>query len=397
MPRVGHAAAELGGWSYAWAAPRMAEFDKFNCLTYGCIKFWGVVSMARGRPSRATVYARLDAAIGELATRLGGLPSPKESETIWADIWHREAHHSTALEGNTLVLREVEALLEKGRAVGAKPLSEYMEVKGYGDAARWVYGQALEPDAWSDGQLIALNEVRRIHHLAMGPVWAVAPHPDASEQEAPGDFRRHDIRPFDGGMTPPPWPDVPAQITGWVDDVRTFGRRAVRAAETGADTGDTSDAVPELPLPEELARLHNAFERVHPFLDGNGRAGRLGLNLILVRLGYPPVIIFKQQWPAYLAAMARADTGDYGPLGELVARAMLDNLNRFIVPNIAGPARLVPLAALADEEFSLAALRQAAQRGRLNAVQGSDDVWRSSRKAIETYRRTRHTRRPRSE
>ena len=57
------------------------------------------------------MYARLDAAIEELRTRLGGLPSPKESETIWSDIWHREAHHSTALEGNTLVLREVEALI----------------------------------------------------------------------------------------------------------------------------------------------------------------------------------------------------------------------------------------------------------------------------------------------
>ena len=78
--------------------------------------------MARGRPARATVYARLEAAIQDLSERLGGLPSPKESEFIWSDIWHLEAHHSTALEGNTLVLREVEALLDKGRAVGAKPL-----------------------------------------------------------------------------------------------------------------------------------------------------------------------------------------------------------------------------------------------------------------------------------
>lgn len=116
----------------------------------------------------------------------------------------------------------------------------------------------------------------------------------------------------------------------------------------------------------------------------------MALNLILVRLGYPPVIIFKQQRPAYLTAMGKADDGDYGPLGELVARAMLDNLNRFILPNVAGPARLVPLAALVDEDFSLAALRQAAQRGRLDAVQGPDGIWRSSRKAVAAYRRSRH-------
>ena len=115
--------------------------------------------MARGRPARATVYARLDVAIAELRERFGGLPTPKESEPIWSDIWHVEAHHSTALEGNTLVLREVEALLEQGRAVGAKPLREYLEVKGYGDAARWVYAQALEPGDWHDGNLISVQEV----------------------------------------------------------------------------------------------------------------------------------------------------------------------------------------------------------------------------------------------
>ena len=52
--------------------------------------------MSRGRQSRATVYARLEAAIAELNERLGGLPSPKESEYVWSDIWHLEAHHSTA-------------------------------------------------------------------------------------------------------------------------------------------------------------------------------------------------------------------------------------------------------------------------------------------------------------
>ncbi|MBO0801588.1 MAG: hypothetical protein J2P25_00720 [Nocardiopsaceae bacterium] len=103
--------------------------------------------------------------------------------------------------------------------------------------------------------------------------------------------------------------------------------------------------------------------------------------------------MLKQQRPAYLAAMHRADDGDYGPLGEILARAMYDNLNRFIVPSLAGPARLVPLAALVDKELSLPALRQAAQRGRLDAIQGADGIWRSSRKAVEDYLRTRQRRR----
>jgi hypothetical protein len=72
---------------------------------------------------------------------------------------------------------------------------------------------------------------------------------------------------------------------------------------------------------------------------------------------------------------------------------MYDNLNRFIVPSLAGPARLVPLAALVDKDLSVAALRQAAQRGRLDAVQSADGVWRSTRRAVEEYRRTRQRRR----
>ena len=77
--------------------------------------------------------------------------------------------------------------------------------------------------------------------------------------------------------------------------------------------------------------------------------GGFVMNLVLIRRSYPPVIIFKRQRSAYLAAMQRADGGDYGALGELIARAMYDNLDRFMVPNVAGPARMVPLTALVDE------------------------------------------------
>jgi len=340
--------------------------------------------MARGRPSRATIYRRLEAALSELRDRFGGLPSPKESESIWSDIWHLEAHHSTALEGNTLVLREVATLLEQGRAIGAKPLHEYMEVQGYSRAARWVYGQALEPDDWSDGGLVSLNEVRRIHHMAMAPVWGVTPHPDATDAEGPGSFRQHDIAEFEGGMTPPPWTEVPAQLADWVADAVALGDRI------------TAGSGPDLPLPEALASLHHRFECIHPFIDGNGRVGRLVLNLVLVRLGYPPVVVFKSQRATYLRALQRADHGDAGLLGEIIARAMIDNLDRFIVPNVAGPARLVPLAALADERFTVTALRQAAQRGRLDAVQAADGTWRSSRKSVDAYAAARHQRRPKS-
>lgn len=328
----------------------------------------------RGRPPRAAVYERLQVQIGELRERLGGLPSPVEAEGIWRGIWLEEAHHSTAIEGNTLVLKQVEALLAEGRAVGNKELSEYLEVRGYATAADWVYGHAIQPGEWTDHAVVSITELRHVHTLAMTPVWDIAPHPQATERERPGSFREHDIHPFPGGMTPPPWPDVPALVNDWIADAQML---------VGAD---------EVTFPQACASLHARFEQTHPFLDGNGRAGRLVLNLLLVRLGYPPAIIYKGERSRYLAALRRADQGDAGPLGEFLARAILDNLYKFVVPAVAGPARLVPLQALATPELTADALRVAAIRGRLKASKAADGTWRSSRTWVDEYTAARYKR-----
>ena len=144
--------------------------------------------------------------------------------------------------------------------------------------------------------------------------------------------------------------------------------------------------------PEALATVHARFEQIHPFLDGNGRTGRLALNLLLVRLGYPPAIIYKGERRRYLTALRRADQGDHGPLGELLARAILDNLYKFVVPAIAGPSRLVPLPALASERISANALRVAATRGRLKASKAADGTWRSTRAWVDEYLAGRYAR-----
>jgi cell filamentation protein, protein adenylyltransferase len=302
------------------------------------------------------------------------LPSPEEAEGIWRGIWLEEAHHSTAIEGNTLVLKQVEALLDEGRAVGNKELSEYLEVRGYADAANWAYGHGIRPGDWKGGDLISMAEVREIHSLAMTPAWDVAPHPQATPRERPGSFREHDIEPFPGGMRPPEWTEVPVLVSDWIADAN-----GLRKAD-------------EAMIAETLAVLHARFEQVHPFLDGNGRAGRLLLNLLLVRLGYPPAIIHKGDRSRYLAALRRADGGDPGPLGEFLARAVLDNLYKFVVPAIAGPARLVPLPALATDLLSANALRVAAVRGRLKAAKAADGTWRSSAVWVEEYVASRYKR-----
>lgn len=173
------------------------------------------VLLAAGGAARISTVSS-PKAVGELRTRLGGLPSPAEAEDIWGDIWFQEAHNSTAIEGNTLDLREVEILLGEGRAVGDKQLAEYLEVRGYADAARWVYQQGLDPGEWTAGELLSITEVRHVHRLAMTKVWDVTPHPDAGPSQTPGAFRQHGIEPFPGGMQPPDWPEVPALMTDWI-------------------------------------------------------------------------------------------------------------------------------------------------------------------------------------
>lgn len=331
----------------------------------------------RGRPARDAIYERFALQNADLHERLGGLPSPDEAANIWTGIWYEEAHHSTAIEGNTLVLKQVELLLAEGRAVGNKELREYNEVKGYADAADWVYRQAIAPGG-RPGSILTRTELRQVHAMAMTPVWNIAPHPEATPREGPGNFREHEIRAFPGGMVPVTWPQVPVEVDAWISAVEALG---------SVPSSDRSS------LPERLAELHARFERIHPFLDGNGRTGRLVLNLILVRLGHPPAIIYKSDRPRYLRALRRADAGDPGELGELLARAVLDNLYRFVVPAVAGPARIVPLAALTDDRISLPALRNAAKRGRLQAARGPDGQWRSSRDWVDEYLASRYRRR----
>ncbi|HVE69637.1 MAG TPA: Fic family protein [Solirubrobacteraceae bacterium] len=324
------------------------------------------------RPSRQQVLARFDRSLHDLWA-VGGLPLPIEAEGIWEGIWHEETHHSTAIEGNTLVLRQVKALLEEGRAVGNKALREYLEIEGYADAAKWVYAQAIRRD-WSDRgappDTINLTELRQIHQLVMDPVWSRFPPDDASPAEGPGGFRVCEISPLREGLSPPTWPHVPSHLDDWM-----------KLATMGPQGGQH--------FLEHLAVVHAAFERIHPFRDGNGRVGRLVMNLLLVRHGAPPAILYKRDRPKYLRALGKADDGEPGALAELLARAVRPSVERFLLPALAGPHRLVPIGSLTTRDLSHVALLSAAKRGRLQATRIGGQ-WYSNKKCVDRYRSSRH-------
>jgi Fic family protein len=82
---------------------------------------------------------------------------------------------------------------------------------------------------------------------------------------------------------------------------------------------------------QRLARLHLEFERIHPFVDGNGRIGRILLNDALYRLGFPPVIVRNKGKTTYYAHLRTYDTtGNVKPFEDHLIVLMLESLNRRI-------------------------------------------------------------------
>jgi hypothetical protein len=253
---------------------------------------------------------------------------------------------------------QVENLVERGRASGR--LVENLDVQGYSRAADWVYQHA--PD-YSGVPVAVLSEIQK---FAVGLAWEVEPPPT---REAPGEWRHGGIR-IRSVQVPLP-AMIPAELDAW-----------------SRSTGDLAGRHPVI----HAAAHHAWLERIHPFVDGNGRTGRLVLNFMLLQHGYPPAVILTTQRRRYLRALEIADVGNPNALAEVIARAVHDALNRFLIPGLAGDARLVPLASLAaGTRYSPAYLRFLVHEGRLRAVRDGK-LWLSSRAWLAEYRRSRDRR-----
>lgn len=138
------------------------------------------------------------------------------------------------------------------------------------------------------------------------------------------------------------------------------------------------------------AIAHHGFEAVHPFRDGNGRTGRLLVNLILMRDGYPPALLLHEWRLAYLEALSAADSGRYGPLANLVGRAVEQGLDLYLDACARGVVdeneEERPLAELAPEfGYSVEYLGLLVRKGRVAATKRGR-LWYTTRAAIERYR-----------
>jgi fido (protein-threonine AMPylation protein) len=304
----------------------------------------------RGRPSLDDVLAVLDEEVDLLHSNLGGLPRAVEADHILREIWIDDVHNSTAIEGNTMTRAQVEQLIERRRV--SADLIETLEVEAYARAADWVYREAARYEG------VPSDVLSEIHRQALGLVWEVDPPPT---RDRAGSWRKGGVR---------------------VRGVRVIEPVAI-TAELSEWSASTRSAQSH---PVIHSALHHAWlERIHPFTDGNGRVGRLVLNLMLIQNGYPPAVILAEQRNRYLQALRATDRGNPSPLAGLVARAVRGTLSRFLIPKLAGEAKLIPLSALAHQgPYSPAYLRQLVINGRLRAVR-EGRLYLSSRAWLNQY------------
>lgn len=313
----------------------------------------------RGRPSLDEVLGLLDEEVALLKGSLGGLPRAIEADEILRAIWLDDVHNSTAIEGNTMTRAQVEALVERGRAASAA-LLENLEVRGYADAADWAYRNALNYDR------VPVTLVSELHKLAVKLAWDLEP---PATRDQPGAWRKTPVTVRAVKVSMPA--TIPADLDSWSKSTGKLGERH----------------------PVVHAAIHHAwFERIHPFADGNGRVGRLLLNFMLIQRGYPPAVILKSQRQRYLRGLELADGNNPHPLAEVIARAVSGTLTRFLIPNLAGAAKLIPLSALAAQSpYSPQYLRLLVFERKLRAVPDGR-LWLSSRKWLDEYTATRDPR-----
>ena len=82
---------------------------------------------------------------------------------------------------------------------------------------------------------------------------------------------------------------------------------------------------------ERIARFHLEFEGIHLFIDGNGRTGRLILNLELIRNGFPPINVkFTDRKRYYDAFDAYDREGDAGAMIDLIAEYVDERLDEYL-------------------------------------------------------------------
>lgn len=218
-----------------------------------------------------------------------------EVQRLYEDFMVEYTYNSNAIEGNTLTLRETDMVL-RGLTINQKSIKDHMEAVGHKDAFYFVVDLVKEKAELTE------YVIKQIHSLVL-----------ADKPMDRGIYRRVPVRIL-GAHTEPVQPYLIEQkMNELLLDYR----------------GDDRN------IAEKLAFFHIKFEGIHPFIDGNGRTGRLLINLELMKAGYPPIDIkFTDRKRYYDAFDAYHRKNDLSQMTKLFAEYLNERLDEYL--NILG-------------------------------------------------------------
>ena len=219
--------------------------------------------------------------------------TPAEVEAIKEVFLVEHTYNSNAIEGNTLTLQET-ALVLQGITIDQKPLKDHLEAVGYKEAFQYVEEMAKQDKP------ITEFDIKNIHNLVL-----------ADRPEDRGTFRRVNVR-IAGALTNPVQPYLIApKIEELLNDYSYWAKN--------------------MHIVECVATFHLHFESIHPFIDGNGRTGRLLMNLQLIKAGLPAINIkFADRRKYYDAFDDYAKTGSAEAMTILVGEAIVARLREIL-------------------------------------------------------------------
>ncbi|UCE75023.1 MAG: Fic family protein [Methanomassiliicoccales archaeon] len=273
-------------------------------------------------------------------------PLPKDAvNRLQEDMRLLHTYHSNAIEGNTLTLQETKLVVEEGITIGGKSLKEHLEATGNAMAFERIVELAKAR------KKVDLVVVLELHEIVSRGLLKDA-----------GRYRTQNIRIVGAKARPPDFSKVPALMDELLKEVsRMKSHPLVKAVH-----------------------LHHKLVAIHPFSDGNGRVARLVSNLILMRSGYPPVVLKKEERKKYYNSLRKADSKNLGPFGNFVARALDESLTIYI-SIFGGEDELLPLSELAkDTSYSQEYLSLRARQGVLSAVK-MGRTWHSTKRSLKEY------------
>lgn len=218
-------------------------------------------------------------------------------------------YHSNHLEGNMLTYGETKALVLFGLTAQGKPLKDHLEIEGHNEAILWIIDVIKEDRP--------LNEqfIRSLHQLILKENYFV----DAIT--ADGQPTRKEIHVGKYKTTPNHVKTKKGEIFHFATPEETPAKMK-ELIDWYKSSLEKEDVEPILLASE----FHYKFIRIHPFDDGNGRTARLLMNFILMKFGYPPVIIKTEDKGNYFNVLQLADAGQFEQFVEYIAQNLVHSL-----------------------------------------------------------------------